>query len=295
MSPVPPLAKPLAQRSPALPEGQGDSRLGTHAESVGCEAGTPGAGLAPAGRAVPDGIAVYQVARAEKSAFWINELIAPVLVAIRAVGRPIELRPMKFAGFSAGACKLRNPDGRIQLSSKASFWSKTQFVSVYTHELSHCLLEQAEPGVSHGHDACFYALNLTLFLRLDAINYLASETYSDWATDMTIYDMQDPPECWQDAPVHVWKPRAIGWAMRVANEVFSSDSTAEKLAVLIAKKYAAWVQEMAEEPKKIARAKAVAAEKARSAAEKLQLFQWLACLFFFVNVLILAVVYFSPR
>ena len=161
-----------------------------------------------------------------------------------------------------------NPDGRISLSTKASFWAKTSFVVVYIHELSHCLLEQCEPNFAHGHDACFFSLNLTLLLRLDAINYVASDIATSWADKMDFYDLQDVPYAWEGTPIETWKPRAIGWAMRTAHELFSEDLTAEKLAEKIAKRYSVWCEELANEPAKIAQAQTAAAQSQASAAKK---------------------------
>lgn len=251
--------------------------------------------LAPAARAPARDIAVYEVVRAAHPAIWINNLLRPVLAAIRAEGRPIELRPMWWSGLSAGADKKRNPDGRIKLSLKVSFYSRTSFLCTYIHELSHCLLEECEPDVHHQHNSCFYSLNLALFMRLDAIKFMADDVATSFADVMDGYDLQNSPESWEDEPIQVWKPRAIGWAMRTAHDLFSADLTAEQLAAAIAKRYAEWCSELASEPPKTAKqqadfaaAKLVAAKKLvfeiqekADLKEKLQIFQWLAGYFGF--------------
>ena len=248
-------------------------------------------------------LAIYEVVEAVQSAVWINSLLLPVLSAVRAEGRPIELRPMWWAGTSAGTCKRTNPDGRIALSTKAIFWSKTAFSATYLHELSHCLLEQCEPNLGHGHDACFSALNLALLLRLDAINLMAKDIATSWANKMDFYDLQDMPYPLEGTPIEVWKPRAIGWSMRVAHELFTADLMAEKLAELIAKRYSDWCTELENEPAKIAQAQAAAAQAEAVAAKKraienainlkrkndLFLFQ---ALFSLVTVALLSAVYF---
>ena len=113
---------------------------------------------------------------------------------------------------------------------------------------------------------------------------------------MDFYDLQDVPYPWEGAQIEVWKPKAIGWSMRVAYELFSADLTAEKLAETIAKRYAVWCEELASEPAKIAKAQAAAVRKSAREAEvnlkrKNDLFLFKS-LFFIVTATLVSVVYF---
>lgn len=239
----------------------------------------------PAGRAGLGELKVYEVVPAPKPALWVNRMLRPVLLAIRAEGRPIIFRPMRWSAQSAGACKKSNPDGRISFSTKAFFWGETHFVAVYIHELSHSLLEDAEPSVYHQHDASFFTLNYALLLRLDAINYLAADVNSPWVNDMSLYDLQDPPECWNDTPSPIWQPRAFAFAVALAHELFATDLSAEKLAVLICERYKAWSLAMQLEPRNTVLAHTNAAAKTKRISDaraklvdELQLYRWLTWL-----------------
>ena len=163
------------------------------------------------------------------------------------------------------------------MSSQARFWTKTQFVDVYIHELSHCLLAESNPPEVgkpllnlHDHDAAFFALNLALLMRLDAIDYIASDRASTWVTRMNLYGLQDPPMHLKDEPPHVWQPQALAWSMRVAAELAPSELTAEELSKTVAEKYWAWCDELAVELRKTASEKAAAQQER---ARELLLFQ----------------------
>ena len=74
--------------------------------------------------------------------------------------------------------------------------------------------------------------------------------------------------CWTDASAHVWRPRAIAWAMAQANELFELEMTAERCAEILLERYIKWCDLMAEEPAKIAQAQAAAAQAQAAAAKK---------------------------
>lgn len=213
-------------------------------------------------------IAVYSVTTAPVPvAGWLNGLLQPALLACRAEGRPVEFRPTgRWGGWSAGS-RDRNPDGRISLSSQARFWTKTQFVDVYIHELSHCLLSKSNlddagaPINLHDHDAAFFALNLALLMRLDAIDYIASDRASPWVTRMSMYDLQDAPPALEDLPSHAWQPRALAWSMRQAAELAPTEMNADELAAEVSKRYWTWCDDLASEPQKATSEKAAAQKK----------------------------------
>lgn len=215
-------------------------------------------------------IHVYEVVKSPiRVATWVQKLLGPALVAIKLErARPIEFRPTgRWGGWVQGDLKT-NPDTRISISNGAHFWSKTGFVDLYIHELTHALLARESlnekdedcPGL-HQHDAAFFALNLLLLKRLDASNYIAGDGCTDWSNKVGFYDLQDAPQCWAETPQHVWKPRAIAWSMAQANELFDGDLSAEKCAKLIGKRYFEWADRMQAEPAKIAQAQAAAAQK----------------------------------
>ena len=249
---------------------------------------------------------VFEVVRAPiRTAVWVQKLLGPALVAIKLESaRPIEFRPTGWWGGWAGGDRARNPDDRISISSRAHIWSKTNFVDVYHHELTHALLARQSlnekdeecPGL-HEHDAAFFALNLLLLMRLDAANYVAGDTATDWANCMGLYDLQDPPSCWADAPQHTWKPRAIAWAMAQAHELSSTDLSAEKSAKLIGKRYFQWADLMQAEPAQIAQSRTKLAKKSAIETEvnlkrKNDLFLFKS-MFFMVTAAFLWVVYYT--
>lgn len=220
-------------------------------------------------------ISVFQVNPATPAvAGWVDNLISPILISIRSTGRPIELRPTgNWGGWSADSLD-RAPDGRFCMSNRSIFYSKTAFARLYLHELSHCLLDSVvdsdgapERGL-HGHDAAFFALNFALLKRLDISNYLASHRVSEWVSDMSMYDLQNPPTSWKNESEQVWKPKALAWAMPLGTELAAGDLTAEQIATEIASKYWAWSADLAAEPAKLARAAAVRKRAAAAANQK---------------------------
>ena len=239
-------------------------------------------------------VPIYEVVKSTRpAAQWIQNLLAPVFDAIKAEGRPFELRPTGcYGGWAAGSVD-RNPDGRISLSTKATLWSAIGLIAVCVHELSHCLLhdevlfEGNRPHSFSPHNGAFYCLNLTLLKRLDSVQML-SQKDGEWAQKMDSYDLQDgfPLAPLKDEPLHVWMPVMIGFAMRTSEELYSSSMTAKELAVVISDRYFKFVEAEMSAPARRAALKAAANQKAaKEAAEKvelkdsLQLFRWLTCLF----------------
>ncbi len=185
------------------------------------------------------------------TATWLQQLLEPAYEAARIRSpRGIELRPLprSWAGFSPGR---DSPHGRISLSSRARWWSSSQLVYVAIHEQGHALLEEAAPDTDHAHDAAFFALTLALLLRLDE-GFLQEDRISAWCTGMSLYDIQDAPPCWADAAPQVWIPRALAWAMEVADQLASSDKDALELASEIDQAYSRQVRIWEAEPARLA-------------------------------------------
>lgn len=238
---------------------------------------------------------VYTVTAAEPTtARWFNDLIRPALAAVKADGRPIEFRPLgRWAGMAAAPPDLC-PDGRISLAKTARFYSKTQFVCVYVHELAHCLLDEVEtdelgkpaPGL-HGHDAAFLALNMSFLLRLDAAEYLASARATSWLNYAGLYDFGDSPEALKHLPDYTWRPLVLAWSLQIAAELAPTSKTAVELASEVCARFWAWCDALAAEPHRQAekvRAKKLARENElllkREQQNNLMLWRGLAGLFF---------------
>ena len=142
-------------------------------------------------------------------------------------------------------------------------------VTVYIHEHVHALLDEVAPDLMHRHDAAFFALQLALLQRLDSANYLAVEHFSKWVDQARLYDLQDPPSCWKEAPPEVWRPRALEWAMAQAAELAPGDMDALALAHEIDSRYWARVDVWAAEPAAQAAAKQAAQRRAALQAAQL--------------------------
>lgn len=108
--------------------------------------------------------------------------------------------------------------------------------SVYLHECAHRLLPD------HGHNGAFLALVMIMYLR--AGNFMIQR--------VDIYDASEEPdfaECWS-------------WAWSLAQNIYKSDSSIEKIADLIKLEYSAWQARERFDPAKHA-AKAARAERIR--------------------------------
>lgn len=240
-------------------------------------------------------LSVYKVAPAPALvAEWLNNLILPALKAMKAEGRPVELRPTgEWAGWAVPRGDS-NPDGRLALSSKVVFLERGELLWIFVHELSHSILQQIEPEFDHDHDACFHCLNLVFLTRLDGVRYLSKDQANRtfWREMLSGYCISTPTHYWRTDPIHVWQPRAIAWSMAVANELAESDLNGEHLAIEICKRYRAWVLELAEEPARIAKSRAVVKAKNKKLVDDLQLFKWLTWL---MGAAFLTVVYAFAR
>lgn len=195
------------------------------------------------------------------TAGWVRMLLAPAIQAARIEKpAPIELRPCgHWAGWAAGPDLA--PDGRVCIDSQARFWSRDKVILIYLHESAHQMLRAAGDDASHA--ASFFAMQHVLLQRLD----LAQPTRpSAWADAAKLYDLQDPPEPLEDEPRSAWLPRALGWAIAVADELAPGQASAEECAAEISARYAAWCEDLAAEPARIA-AEQQAAAIARKKAE----------------------------
>lgn len=209
---------------------------------------------------------VYQVQRAPAPVSgWLSSLLVPVLLTLRAPWLPVEIRPCgAWAGWSPGG-RRANPARRISISSKVVFWSPVSVVSVFVHELAHHLLDELEPDSAaglHGHDACFFALQMAFFLKLDLAEYLKTERVSGWFCQADFYDLQDPPLPLAEQLRGVWLPVALGWAIKTAHELAALDVGAIELARIADDRYWIWMTELEAEPARI--------EAERLAADKVQ-------------------------
>jgi len=302
-SPSSPVQQP-DQRSPALAHGQGADRP-EDPRADGAwrgEEGTPATPPAPAGRASSCTIRVHQVMPAPAlRAAWLNRILAPALAAARSGPCPVELRPTGlWAGWAAGD-RSQNPDRRISITSRVVFMRPARIVNIYIHELAHELIDAAEfeiegRQIAHSHDAAFFAVNLALLLRLDAVQFLTSERGSSWATNMSLYDLQDPPYCWEGSDHHEWIPRALTWALTQAHELAPTELTAETLAREVVERYWIWSREMKSEPARIALQKEASIHAAESRKTKISdlendifLFKSLAVVFGFLFMFLFCV------
>lgn len=99
-------------------------------------------------------------------------------------------------------------------------------VSTYIHEATHRLLGEAAMFAgdedNHGHDAAFFCLELTLYLRVDSdIEGRASlKSPTPLWQSADLYDLQNAPNI----------PAAFAWAWNLAHGLAHSEASAEKIA-----------------------------------------------------------------
>lgn len=188
-------------------------------------------------------IAVHQTAPAPAlTAGWVRVLLEPVAAAASISNPPpVELRPTRWAGY----CCDGEVDRRVVLRNTLHLKSKTQFVAVYIHEVTHRLL--GEVGVSNFvHDCRFYALQLYLFARLDSSNYMQSErpAASLWAQFPDLYDIQDAPAGYENQPISVWLGASIDWAHDVVSKLLKLNLSAEEAAKFICAEHPKFLQSL---------------------------------------------------
>lgn len=180
----------------------------------------------------------YQVTPAtEAVAAWLQHLLGPVLVACRFRWTPpIELRP---TGAYRGWCAPLDmaPDGRVDLSGRARFWSRRDLIATYLHESAHRLL----PG--HEHDPAFACLNMTWLLCTDA----AGLTENAATVCTNLYNSSDLPVELADEPAQ-GLGRSIASSVLTAHELAQTELDAEDLAAEIVCRFDQWIAEVAGEP-----------------------------------------------
>ncbi len=195
---------------------------------------------------------------------WLRGVLDPACTAVRlAKPVPVELRTCgRWSGWCSSS-RDEAPDGRVAVSSRARFWSRTDVVLVYIHETAHRLA--ADAGLAPGHCPAFLAIELTMLKRLDAAGLPCAGTFFNRAE---LYDLQDPPAAaaLADQARSAWLPRCLAWAMQQAEELAPTGISAEVVAVEIAGRYSAWCAELEAEPEKRAAAATVAAESKAKAA-----------------------------
>lgn len=176
-------------------------------------------------------------------AAWLQSLLGPVNSILKADPVALELRPLGAWGGLAPGVTSMNPDGRIQISNRMLYCSKSQLVHLYVHELAHSLLCLANKEVDHQHDAAFFCLNAVLLQRLDIAGFSCG--YPTRHLDsLGLYDLQDPIPAWSDHPSSIWIPHAMGWALSTAEKYAGTDLSALEIAKLISKEYCSWAEEM---------------------------------------------------
>lgn len=192
----------------------------------------------------PAVFSVYKVQEASASvADWLQRLLSPVNSILRADPVPIELRPIGPWGGLAHGVTSTNPDGRIQISNKMLYCSKSQLVHVYVHELTHSLFFAAVEEIDHQHDAAFFCLNAVLLQRLDIAGFSCGYP-TKHLDSLGLYDLQDPIPAWADHPSSIWIPRAMSWALSTAEKYAGTDLSALEVAKLISMEYCSWAEEM---------------------------------------------------
>lgn len=195
---------------------------------------------------------------------WVQTLLAPVVAACRISSPPpVELRQTGDWGGWCSHDRTGHPDGRIQVTSRAVFWSQKCFVTTYVHETAHRILSDSGPP-DFAHNPTFFGLQLVLFLRMDSENVRVAGFGGGWANCARLYDLQDPPECLSNEPINVWLPRCLGWAMDAARELAESDFTAEECAFELISRCQKWCAMLEKEPE--IRAAAVEFNRKKSAA-----------------------------
>lgn len=177
-------------------------------------------------------LAVHQTGPATAvTAGWVRALLEP---AAKAAGisnpPPVELRPTKWAGY----CCDGEVDRRVVLRNTLHFKSKTQFVAVYIHEVTHRILEEAG-ATDFGHDVRFFALQLYLFARLDASFFMKSERIEGalWVHLSSLYDLQNAPAGYEESQASSWQGASIGWAHDVVSKLLKHNLSAEDAAKFV--------------------------------------------------------------
>lgn len=176
-------------------------------------------------------------------AAWLQALLGPVNSILKADPVALELRPLGAWGGLAPGVTSMNPDGRIQISNRMLYCSKSQLVHLYVHELAHSLLCLANKEVDHQHDAAFFCLNAVLLQRLD-INGFDCGYPTNHLSSLSLYDLQDPIPEWAGHPASFWRPRAISWALSKVEKYAGANYSALELAKLISNDYFAWAEEV---------------------------------------------------
>lgn len=195
---------------------------------------------------------------------WLTRIIKPAAEAIRLHREPpiTELRPL-------GDCMglYREGEGRVALDSRARYLNQYEVLTTWIHELAHYLIDRA--GYPHEmHGGAFLALVLALYHRYD----LAHGT--DLVGRVSLYDYQDPPpDCWPDAPPAYWRPRVLGWAMATAEELATSELSAEAVARECLTGYISQCAAWAREPQERQQRAAAAARERERERERLLLWQ----------------------
>ncbi len=218
-------------------------------------------------------ICVYQVQPALALAGWVNSMLRPILIAIKADPVPIEFRPLgRWSGLSAGLPSF-NPDGRIKISSLLLYKRRTELVQVVLHEIAHCLLDSIEVGIFHNHNAAFCCFYLILLRRADDAGIDTGNSTAHFFC-ISLYEHQNPIPHFEHlgSPESVWRPVEMQWIFEMADGYRDSELTAKEIAVAIHEAYFVFADRVADDAAKLAsREKAIAQKRADEVALRQQL------------------------
>lgn len=176
-------------------------------------------------------ISAYQTSPiAAPVAKWLQNLLLPVVAAARIhVPPPIEFRNTgKYGGFCDHIDLV--PDARVSLSKTLLYAGKSRLALIYIHEACHRL-------GANGHDALFFALQLSLLLRVDSNEIFRNE----FSLNASLYDLQDAPPPLVDEPRSTWLPQSLAWAVLQADSLAATELSAEALFALLSTRHDVWL------------------------------------------------------
>lgn len=196
-------------------------------------------------------IAVHETTPATPiTSAWVRRWLEPAAAASGISGPPaVELRPTRFAGY----CCYSEIDRRVVLSNTLHYKSKSQFVAVYIHEVTHRILGEAG-ATEFSHDARFFALQAYLFARMDAAFFMKSERAEGalWLHLSDLYDIQDAPIGYEDQPKSAWLGASIDWSHDVVSKLLKLNLSAEEAAKFICAEHPKFLQSLRAGPAELA-------------------------------------------
>jgi hypothetical protein len=155
---------------------------------------------------------------------WLLNILNPLSHVCKIPAIPCEIRPID----SSGACDFNQIDGRIFLSKRIVFWSKSSVARIYLHECVHRLLE-AERVEAHGVE--FFTLLLVLHTRARS-HFVNLGAESTPLSNLDFYDCADKSRIWQAFNIQPddWWSAQVQWAIDNAPSLAESSFDAAELA-----------------------------------------------------------------